>query len=152
MEGHGMRRRRTFIDGFACTVGLALVVPGAAEAGYREEILQDNPVAYWRLGEQTVHGPVVDSSGNGLDGTYVGDFMVGLPGAIAGDPDTAAWFQRIPGFACGKCGQVQVPVGATLDLGTMETSSLTLEAWFKLLPNAAEALPPSAFPRILHYN
>jgi hypothetical protein len=45
-------------------------------------------VGYWRLGEAA--GPITsDSSGDGYDGTYVGNPALGQPGAISGDPDTA---------------------------------------------------------------
>jgi hypothetical protein len=66
-----------------------LMVPDApAAAGYSDVILADHPDIYWRLGE--LGGTTAsDSSGKGRDGTYGGDPVLGVPGAIKGDPDTA---------------------------------------------------------------
>jgi hypothetical protein len=65
----------------------------AGEAGitYAEEVLMDSPLAYWRFNEDS--GTVaVDSSGNGNDGTYVGNVLLGQIGAIANDSDTSVKF------------------------------------------------------------
>ena len=63
---------------------------GGGGSSYAAEVLSDGPIAYWRLGEDTTP-TAFDSSGNGHDGTYQ-SVTVGVPGAIAGDPDTAAHF------------------------------------------------------------
>jgi hypothetical protein len=62
-----------------------------AATGYAAVVLADGPVAYYRLGEATTPA-AFDSSGNGHDGTYK-DVIVGEPGAIANDPDTAVRFK-----------------------------------------------------------
>jgi len=55
---------------------------------YSSYVLAKGPVGYWRLGEAS--GPTAaDSSGNGYDGTYLGNPTFGEPGAIVNDPDTA---------------------------------------------------------------
>ncbi len=67
---------------------------GEAEAGaltYAETVLSDGPIAYWRL-DDTTTGTAKDSSGNGHDGSYQGNVMLGVPGAIANDTDTAVKF------------------------------------------------------------
>jgi hypothetical protein len=60
-------------------------------SAYRSAVLAMNPVAYWRLGE-TSGTTAVDETGNGHNGTYVGNPNLGQPGAIQGDPNTAVQF------------------------------------------------------------
>src|SRR5262249_37607737 len=70
----------------------------AADPGYSAVILADNPLGYWRLGESKTSMPAEDATTNGNDGTYVGEVTLGHPGAIVGDPDTAALFDGATGF------------------------------------------------------
>lgn len=135
----------------------AAFLAASLHAGYVEEVLKDEPVAYWRLGELELDEPIEDATGNDIDGEYFTNgsegLALGFPGAIEGDDDTAARFQTTFGFGCGDCGQGRIPVGDVLDLGVLgDEPPMTLEAWFKLLPNSNTALPPSSFPRIFHYN
>ena len=61
----------------------------------RQQILQDNPIAYWNLGETT--GTVADNSGtlgNAVDGTYYGAPTQGVGGLVAGG-DGAADFDGV---------------------------------------------------------
>src|SRR5262249_54433642 len=65
---------------------------GAAgcKSTYRDAVLSDGPIAYWRLGEKkglVAHNEI----GNVDDGVYV-DVGLGVPGALSCDPDTAAQF------------------------------------------------------------
>lgn len=65
-----------------------------AEAGslsYAATVLSDGPIAYFRL-DDTTTSTAKDSSGNGHDGSYQGGVTLGVPGAIANDPDTAVQF------------------------------------------------------------
>jgi hypothetical protein len=67
---------------------------GGGEAGppsYAETVLADGPIAYWRL-DDTTTATAKDYSGNGHDGSYQGGVVLGVPGAIANDPDTAVQF------------------------------------------------------------
>ena len=73
----------------------------AARADYASTILGDNPAAYYRLDEASA--PVAfDSSPNGYFGLYLDGrgttITYGLPGAIAGDPDTAVGFTGQGGY------------------------------------------------------
>lgn len=134
-----------------------MFVFGSLRADYMSVVLQDEPVGYWRLGEEDIEDDILDSSGNDLDGMYVSNgnlgLEVGFPGALEDDDDTAVRFQTTPGFGCGDCGKGEIPVSEELDLGTLvDGSSITLEAWFMLLPSVNAALPPSFFSRIFHYN
>lgn len=88
-------------------------------ASYRDTVLSDGPVAYWRLGE-TAGSVAYDSSGNGHDALFSGP-VLGQPGAIVGDPDPSAFF--------GSYGVVQrsdsIPLMPRLD-------PWTVEAWVKV--------------------
>lgn len=55
---------------------------------YADEVLADSPLAYYRLGESSGTS-MVDSSGNGHDGSYVGSPTLGATGLLGGDSDTA---------------------------------------------------------------
>jgi hypothetical protein len=97
---------------------------GGAPTSYQDEVLADQPVAYYRLGE-TVFQTAVDASGNGLDGVYFGA-VTSTAGAIAGD--AAVHVDQV-------CPSGDVPGGVRL----MDTSLLnfegnapfTIEAWIR---------------------
>ncbi len=122
--------------------------------GYANDVLSDGPVAYWRLNEREAGDVLVDTTGNVGNGSYIegAGLAFQFPGALVGDDDTATQFATTVGFGCGDCGVGQVPVGGPLDLGTLQNASITLEAWFKILPNTNASLPGSHFNRIFHYN
>jgi hypothetical protein len=89
-----MTRRDVLRMAAAGTAGMVgavrwqLVRTAKASDQYSSVVLAKAPVGYWRLGE--VAGPTAaDFSGNGYDGTYVGNPTLGQPGAIGGDSDTA---------------------------------------------------------------
>jgi len=106
---------------FLVLVAAVAVAPRAsAGAGYSAVILADKPLSYWRLGESDPSQPAKDASGNGNDATYIGGVTLGQPGAIMGDPDTAAAFD-------GSTGIVDIPStsGGTFDL----MANFSLEAW-----------------------
>lgn len=58
---------------------------------YESEVLADNPLIYWRLGEPS-GTTAADLSGNGNDGTYNGAVTLGTTGLLTGDVDTAVTF------------------------------------------------------------
>jgi len=91
--------------------------------GYAVEVMIDRPSAYYRLNEMT-GTTAADSSGNGRDGTYSGDFTLGQPGALATSPATSV---RLGG------GSAIVACPALPRLGTF-----TAEAWIKLTGNVTQ--------------
>lgn len=92
-------------------------------SAYSTLVLASSPVVYYRLGEST-GTTAVDSSGHGINGTYIGTFTLGEAGAIKSDPDTAVLFG--PPSAPGGAGLVAVSANAALLLPIV-----TYEAWFK---------------------
>lgn len=85
---------------------------------YIDEVLNDSPIAYWRLGESS-GTTAVDETGNGHDGTYNGSPTLGEPGLIASDSDTAVGFDELDDY-------IEVSSDPALEFGT---SDFTLEAW-----------------------
>jgi hypothetical protein len=88
---------------------------------YRAAVLAKNPVAYWRLGEAT-GTTAVDETGNGHNGTYIGNPTLGQPGAIDGDSNTAVQFNGT--------NYVEIPDSADFSQPT-STRGLTVEAWMR---------------------
>lgn len=86
-------------------------------ACYKDEVLADTPVGYWRLGEAS--GTVaVDASGNGHDGTISGSPTMGVETSL-GDGDTAFTFE-------GSSQHVVLP-----DANDMASTTWTVEAIYK---------------------
>jgi hypothetical protein len=56
---------------------------------YREAVLADLPMAYWRLDDSDATARDVTGS---FPGSYDGTCMQGVTGALTGDPDTATYF------------------------------------------------------------
>ncbi len=91
----------------------------SAPSRYRDTVLADEPVSYWRLGISL--GLVARELVGGRNGMYLGGITLGQAGALANDPDPAAWFD-------GRSGSVSVsPYPASL-----VPSSVSVEAWVKL--------------------
>jgi hypothetical protein len=78
-------------------------------------------LAYYRLGDPA--GSTSACASAGPSGSYVGGVTLGQPGALAGDPDTAAAFD-------GHSGYVSVPATSTLNVA----DRFTIEAWVKRGP------------------
>ena len=91
-------------------------------------------IGYWRLGEAS--GTTACDVTGSHDGTYAagpsGSTLLGRPGALSGDPDTATRFIGT--------GQAVVPHAAALNLN----GAFTVELWIK-----PETLPSSGFPSVL---
>ncbi len=85
------------------------------DVDYRQTVLDDGPVGYWRLGEASGTN-ANDETANNKDGTYNGSPPLGAAGAV-GDGDTA----------------VTIAVGDNVNMGDefdfANTVSFTFEAW-----------------------
>lgn len=109
------------IEGWCLAIETELFAQGSctAQPTYSEEVLAGSPAGYWRMGEAS-GTTMVDSSGNGNNGTYLNGPLLGQAGALVGDPDTAASFDGVNDTA-------RVPDANSLDVG----DSFTLEGWVK---------------------
>ena len=99
-------------------IGVATPPPPTS---YAMVVASDSPASYWRLGE-TSGSTAADAAGSS-PGSINGGVTLGVPGALAGDANTAMGFN-------GSTGYVSVPDAASLDFA----GDFTVEAWAK--PNA----------------
>ena len=88
---------------------------------YVDTVLADEPMAYWRLGETAGSIAAIDATGN-FSGTYQGSVVLGEPGALATDTDTAVEFDGSPSY---------VDVGDHSEFNQL-TNGFTIEAWVKV--------------------
>jgi hypothetical protein len=86
-------------------------------ATYRETVLTDRPIGYWRLGETA--GSAFDETGNSL-GTYNGGVTRGVEGALLSDSNAAARFDGVDDY-------VSIPDNTALDVADV----FTYELWLK---------------------
>jgi hypothetical protein len=96
----------------ACVFFFGFVSVGFAD--YASEVDADNPIAYWQFNE-TSGTTMIDSSGNGNNGSYLGLPVLGQPGAGFGT-GTSVLFDGVNDYA-----------SATIPLG----QSFTAECWAK---------------------
>jgi hypothetical protein len=96
----------------------------ATEAGtasaYAAAVLADTPLAYWRLGEPSGSTTCVDQTGHGHNATVVGTVTLGVPGALAHDPNTAVQFDGTSG---------SIDAGNILD--SPSPAAFSWEVWVK---------------------
>src|SRR5262249_6105810 len=89
---------------------------------YQQEVLADNPRSFWRLGEAS--GTNAADLGSGQNpGSYQNGVVLGRPGALTGDTDTAAQFDGVNDNV-----NMGSPANGSLDLGT---SDVSIELWMK---------------------
>ena len=84
---------------------------------YRDVVLADNPLGYWRLGEQS--GTVANDEIGNHPGTYMPPVTLGVQGAI-NDPDTAIDLNGTTGF-------VNIPMTSSMD-----PAAFSVEVWMNL--------------------
>ncbi|MFN8483698.1 MAG: LamG domain-containing protein [Anaerolineae bacterium] len=89
--------------------------PTVPSSTYYGAVLNDNPVAYWRLGESS--GATATDARATYNGSYVNSPTLGQPGAIRGDSNTAVSFNGTSQF-------VSVPYSAALN-----PSPFSVEVW-----------------------
>ena len=107
----------TNLGGMAHSGAATLTVVAAPPGSYAAAIVAAQPQAYWRLGEAT--DQIAYDLVGGHDGAYDWGIVLGVPGAILGDSDTAANFPSWAG--------IQVPYSADLNSAT----AFTVECWVK---------------------
>lgn len=92
--------------------------PTSRVTTYREVVLEDGPVAYWRF-EETSGTTAADETGNGNDGTHVGDVTPGVAGQIQEGGSGASYSGSMDWTS----------VGDVAALEFSGTAPFTLEAW-----------------------
>lgn len=95
---------------------------------YRQLIIGDGPVAYWRLNETT--GDWAEDQVAANDGMYLNGVLLGISGAVAGDPDPAAQFSA--------ANQTKVEVPFSPDLNP---PVFTAEVWAKVTGGSGHRSP-----------
>ena len=120
--GVTLRARVTAINaggpGSAESTATPVVVAPPPVGGYRQQVLADGAVGYWRLGE--LSGVVAADETGRVAGSYVGGVTLAQPGALASDGNQAASFD-------GSNDYVLVPAASVLDLRV----GVTIEVWVK---------------------
>ena len=87
---------------------------------YQQLILQDHPLAYWRMSERSGTN-IADISGNGYHGTVTGaNIVLGARGAIPNDPDPAI------SSSADDASYIQTPDMPVLDA---ITGAFSIEVW-----------------------
>jgi hypothetical protein len=90
---------------------------GAPIDKYREAVLADQPLAYWRLDDPPSSPRVKDETGHGYEGIVQGNVTLGVPGFMTGD-------------ACASfADQSTISFGDHFGFGG--TLPFSLELWFK---------------------
>lgn len=112
----------------AIAIVTLLALPATSDGSgiYETTILSDNPIGYWRLGEDT--GSTADNigSGSGIDGTYDGGVTLGEPALIADGAsggDTAVSFD-------GSDDIVRIPANTGSGQLSETRTTTTIELWF----------------------
>jgi len=99
------------------------VTPSGTPTTYASTVLGDKPSVYYRLGDPS--GSVMaDSSGNGQDGLYASQTVLGQPGALLSDPGATS--VDAPGASAGR-----VPLGTSPAPMPQFDDPRTVSAWVK---------------------
>jgi len=95
---------------FVFFTGLAMAAPNQ----YANEVMADQPIAYWRLGEAPGQSVAHDETANHQDGQYsAGGITLGQPGFHGGD--TAALFDGVTGRITVPNSAVNNPARITME-------------------------------------
>ncbi len=110
---------------FVMTAALIVVLSGAVWADYATAVLLDNPIAYWRLGEDDSTEPAKNQGSIGAagDGVYTGGILLGHPSLLPNGEDQAAEFD-------GLDGEIRIPDHAEINTGGPYTAR-SVEVWFR---------------------
>ncbi len=100
------------------TTDFTVITTPPPSSPYRDAVLADSPVGYWRLAE--TEGLAMDVTGNAAPGSYLGGVTRGVAGALAGDANLAARFDGTDDF-------ISVPDNNALDHGDV----FSYELWIK---------------------
>ena len=112
-------RIRVATPGGTATSDSDFTVVGPPTASlYRDAVLADGPVGYWRLAETS--GYAQDETGIAGRGSYVNGVTRGVPGALVTDDDLAARFDGVNDY-------VSVGHSSALNVG----DKFSYELWFK---------------------
>jgi len=116
----------------AALTALLSTAVSRADYSYSNAVISLAPVAYWPLSE-TNQPPSpgnlatnLGTAGLAYDGYYGTGSTNGTPGALAGDPDTAATFNGTSGF-------IDIPYGSAASI----QSPFTVEAWLNAQGNTS---------------
>lgn len=122
----GLHTRRDMLGmlgaaGSMVALGKPMLAAAAART-YSARVLAKNPVSYWRFEERT--GLVAhDFTHFGRDGTYKGGVILGQPGAIHSEPDSAIGLN-------GTTAYVEVPDSYAFSQAT-SGQGMTVEVWMR---------------------
>jgi hypothetical protein len=105
-----------------------LSFPAPATKSYAETVMDDSPVGYWRLGETS--GEIAEDSAGDNDGFLLNGVVLGQPGALSDDPNTAA------GFDPDLQTKIDVPWSDALN-----PPEFTIEAWANVTGGAGHRSP-----------
>lgn len=112
---------------------ISIVAARDAElTNYRQTVLADSPLAWYRLGESS-GTTASDGSGNANHGNYTGSVNKGKNGALAGTADSSAEFN-------GSDAMVASSGDNTADDLYIDNDTLTLEAWINPTALATAAI------------
>ncbi|MHC1764972.1 MAG: LamG-like jellyroll fold domain-containing protein [Verrucomicrobiia bacterium] len=114
--------------GEATSSTATLTLPATPTQSYVDLVKADGPVGYWRLGE--AQGEVADDQIGANDGLYLNGVVLGVPGAVPADADTAARFTA--------ASQQKVDVAWT-DL--LNPPQFTVEVWARLTGGSSHRSP-----------
>jgi hypothetical protein len=107
------------------SIRLPAPVPQGTKTSYHQAVLAAHPVAYWRLGERPGARSATDATPHQHHGTYRSKPLLGQPGALALDRDTAMGLDGPKAKA-----YVEVPAHKAFSVAT-SGRGLSVEVWLR---------------------